>query len=516
MSDDLVLGIDCSTTAVKAVVWDMTGRAISSGRATLALHVPQSGWGEQNPSDWWQALLIAIGKACQQIDSSRIRGLAITHQRETFACLDSQGQAIRPAMLWLDNRAAQEVKEFGTPHVHRITGKTPNTATGWYKMLWLGRHEPRTLAATVKLVDVHGYLVQRLTGEWVTSYGSTDSLGVLDLKNFCLSAELIEVAGLRATNFSMVHAPGHVLGTLKRDIAELLGLPYGLKVIAGLGDGQAAGLGTGIIRSGEAYISLGTGIVSGIFSADYRIDNAFRTMTGGLAGSYILESFFGGGIYNISWFVNKFSDIGAKPFALDLIPEQIFETAAATLPAGSEGLLALPYLTGVLTPYWDSNARGVFFGLNAQHGKAHMYRAILEGLAFEQRLSTSHIEAASGSEIKMFHAVGGGTRSILWCQMIADIFGRPLAITREAEATCLGAAMLAAHGIGYYKNIAQAVEAMSATGKIYEPDPQQHARYDQFYDLYKELYPTLKKHFSRLHDVMSTSLSPYLTSVMDE
>jgi len=503
MSGDLVLGIDCSTTAVKAVIWDMKGRAVGSGRVVLELHTPRPGWGEQNPQDWWQAMIIAIGKAVAKIDTpSRLKGLSITHQRETFALLDKQGKPIRPALLWLDTRATREVKEFGTADIHHLTGKVPNTATAWYKMLWLKKHEPRTIEATYKLVDVHAYLVQCLTGEWVTSYGSTDSLGVLDVRNCCLAFELIERAGLGVENFSTLYAPGSVLGTLKRDVAEMLGLPYDLKVIAGIGDGQGAALGAGIIHEGVAYLNLGTGIVSGLFAHRYVTNRAFRTVIGGVAGSYILESFFGAGTYNLNWFVDKFSDIGTRPFALDLKGEQILEIAAASLPAGSAGLLALPYLTGVLTPYWDSDARGVFFGLDARHGKAHMYRAILEGLAFEQRLSTEAAETAS-TRIEILRAVGGGTYSVLWCQIIADILGRPVVLTKEPEASCLGAAMLAFVGAKSYGNIKECVGQMCDIGKIYEPDAQNHARYEEFYDLYRELYPALKTHFTRLQTILN-------------
>ena len=497
---DLVLAVDCSTTAAKAVVWDMAGRAVSMGRAGFAHSAPHPGWGEQDPADWWSATVAAIGKACGQIDTSRLAALAITHQRETFACLDRAGNALRPAMLWLDTRATAEVDRFGSDATHAATGKPPTTATSWFKLKWLQRHEPRTLEATAKVVDVHSYLVHRLTGEWATSWGSVDPLGVLDMRRFALDDGLIGDLGLDRAHFPEVQAPGTILGRLTPGIAALLGLAPGLPVVAGLGDGQAAGLGAGITRPGEAYLNLGTGIVSGTFSADYRTDRCFRTMTGGIPGTYLLETFFGGGTYNITWFTERFSDIGARPFGLDLIPERILETAAADLPAGSEGLLALPYLTGVLTPYWDSNARGVLFGLSPRHGKAHLFRATLEGLALEQRLSTIGAENAIGARTARFLLMGGGTRSALWCQIIADVLERPIEIAREAEATCLGAGMLAAAGAGLYADPAEAATAMSATGRIYHPDPRESARYSDLFDIYRSLYPALRQQFGRLKE----------------
>ncbi len=500
---DLVLAIDCSTTASKAVVWDMQGRAVSMGRAGFSHASPHPGWGEQDPVDWWTATVEAIGKACGRIDVSRLAAMSITHQRETFVCLDDMGLALRPAMLWLDTRATDQVQRHGSDAVHRTTGKPPNTATSWYKLLWLRENEPRTLDSTVRVADVHSYLVNRLTGEWANSYGSVDPLGVLDLETFALDAGLIDAVGLPLGAFPAVHPPGTVLGTLRRDVAELLGLTAGLPVVAGLGDGQAAGLGVGITRPGEAYLNLGTGIVSGTFSNAYRTDRAFRTMTGGVPGTYLIETFFGGGTYNVTWFTERFSGIGSQPFGLDLSPERILEAAAADLPAGAEGLLALPYLSGVLTPYWDSNARGVLFGLSPQHGKAHIYRAILEGLALEQRLSTTGAEAAMGTRTDRFRLMGGGTRSRLWCQIIADVLERPVEIAREAEATCLGAGMLAAAGAGLFPSIQAAADAMSFGGQVYDPEPAQAARYSRLFDVYKDLYPALRDPFARLKEVVN-------------
>lgn len=502
MHKDLVLGLDCSTTAAKAVVWTLDGTSMAVGRSAYRHSAPHPGWGEQDPVDWWNATVEAIGFACRQIDPSRLAAISITHQRETFVCLDKDGHALRPAMLWLDTRAGDQVERFGSDHMHEVTGKPPNTATSWYKLAWLAEHETRCLEGTDRVADVHSYLVHRLTGEWRTSYGSVDPLGVVDLRTFGLSKDLIEKVGLRVEQFPELCSPGDVLGVLRADVADRLGLNPGLKVVAGLGDGQSAGLGVGITQPGEAYLNLGTGIVSGSFSATYETDRSFRTMTGGVPGTYILETFFGGGTYNLNWFIDQFSGIGDKPYGLDLLPEQILESAAAGLPTGADGLLALPYLTGVLTPYWDSSARGVLFGLTGRHSKAHMYRAMLEGLAMEQRLSTTGAEAASAMPIGRFLVMGGGARSPLWCQIMADVLGRPVDVAREPEATCLGAGILAAFGAGIFTSVQEAAAAMTGTGKRYVPNSEQSAKYDRIYDLYKDIYPALREHFARLRQVM--------------
>ena len=241
MTRDLVIGIDCSTTAAKAVVWNAQGRAVAEGRVPMSRTSPYPGWGAQDPFDWWLAVVKAIETASRQVDAKRIAALSITHQRETFVCLDAAGEPIRPAMLWLDTRATAEIDSHGNAHVHEVTGKPPNTAVSWYKLLWLKRHEPKVLERTRWVAEVHGYLVQRMTGQWRTSHGSVDPMGLLNMRSFALDADLLAQAGLQAGQIPEIHAPGDVLGGLQDDVAALVGLTPGLPVVAGIGDGQAAG-----------------------------------------------------------------------------------------------------------------------------------------------------------------------------------------------------------------------------------------------------------------------------------
>lgn len=500
MTRDLVIGVDCSTTAVKAVVWDMCGRSMAAARAPLTLSTPRQGMGEQHPADWSRATVSALEAACRGVDPARIAALAIAHQRETFAYVDEKGEAVRPAMLWLDTRATKEIAAYGDARVHELTGKPPNTATSWYKLIWLKNHEPQALERTRWVVDVQAYLVHRLTGRWRTSYGSVDPLGLLDLRRFTLDEGLLAEAGLAAGQIPEMQESGEILGELQPDIAAAVGLTPGLPVVAGLGDGQAAGLGAGITSPGTAYLNLGTGIVSGSFSAEYRWGREFRTMIGAIPKTYMPETFIGGGTFNVSWFIDRFFQLPAQSLGLDLSPEQLLETAAANIPCGADGLLALPYLSGALSPHWDSNARGLFLGLSERHGKAHLYRALLEGLAMEQRLATAAAEAAMGGSIKRLRVMGGGSRSALWCQIVADVMKRRVEVSRETETTCLGAGMLAAVGAGLFPSAVEAAAAMSGVGRVFEPMEPARSCYDSLYEVYRELYPRLRDTFARLQD----------------
>ena len=498
MIPDLVVGVDCSTTAAKAVVWDAHGRCLSSARVPYELSQPRPGWGEQNAEDWWSGFCGAVRRAVQTVDATRVAAITLTHQRESFVCLDDDGQPLRPAMLWLDSRAVEEVAELGTPEVHRITGKPPNPTPGWYKLVWLQRHEPDTMRRVGKVVDLHGFVVHRLTGQWTTSTASADPLGLVDLCSGDYSDDLLTACGLERRHMAELVPPGAVIGPLQDAVADALGLGRGTVVVAGAGDGQVAQLGTGITAPGAAFLNLGSGIVSGTVSRTYRHGRGYRTMCAATPGSYSLETFMGGGTFNLTWFVDRFSAVDPRALGLDVSAEAILEIAAARLPPGSDGLMVLPYWTGALTPYWDHHARGVMVGLTGGHGKSHVYRALLEGIAFEQRLLTEGLAASIEDPITRLIALGGGSRSSVWCQIIADVMGRPVEVAREAESTCLGAGMLAAAAVGLHSSIPDAAAAMSGIGRQYSPDETVTGTYDRLFEVYRDIYPALTSIFARL------------------
>jgi len=494
---DYVIGIDCSTTATKAVVWDERGNAVAEGRATFGLSSPHPDWGEQNAEDWWESTKVALRRAAQVVDTRRLGALGVTHQRETFVCLNEDDHPVRPAILWLDSRARQEVARYGSDEVHRVTGKTPNPTVGLYKMLWLKENEPGTMQRTAKIADVHAFLVHRMTGRWRTSWATADPLGLVDMESFDWSDKLLGMVDVDREHMCELYAPGDVIGALKEDVAREVGLPAGLPVVSGAGDGQAAGLGANITEPGRAYLNLGTGIVSGMYSENYSFGDEYRVLSGPIPGTYTLETLLTAGTYMVNWFVEKFAGVNATELGLDLSTEQILETAAARLEPGSEGLLAVPYWNNALMPYWDFDARGIMVGWTGVHGKAHAYRAILEGIAFEQRLMTDGAQEALEKPVEHLVAMGGGSRSPLWCQIIADVMQRPVSVSREPESTCLGAGMLAAaHSV--HAGIKEAAAAMSGTGPRFEPAEERAARYDDLYGVYKEIYPSLHSLFPRL------------------
>lgn len=523
----LVIGVDCSTTATKAVVFDAGGTAVAEGRRTFPLSRPQPGWHEQDPETWRTSTVGALADAARRIDPADVAAIGLTHQRESFACLDDSGRSIRPAILWLDGRAGPQIREHGTEDVHELSGKPPDVTPAFYKLLWLQENEPQTLRRAAVVTDVHGYLVHALTGHWRTSTASADPLGLVDMRTADWSQPLLDRVGLSRQQVPDLVQPGTVVGELTADVARQTGLRAGTPVVAGTGDGQCAGLGADVTVPGRAYLNLGTAMAAGTYSDTYHWDRAFRTMFGPVPGTYTLETLLSGGTYIVSWYVERFGQI--PDLGLGLSPEQVLETAAAQLPRGSDGLMLLPYWNAAQTPYWDPSARGVVLGWQGAHGKAHFYRAALEGIAYELRLQTDGVDAVLGTPVDRFYAMGGGSRSPLWSQLVADITGRPVTLSRETETTALGAAILAAaavdlHGSGGpagdtgadpggvdsapdsgADRIRAAAGAMAGFGRTLHPDPAAATAYDRFFAVYRDLYPQLSGLFPRLEEATRRS-----------
>jgi xylulokinase len=311
---------------------------------------------------------------------------------------------------------------------------------------------------------------------------------------------------IRLDQLPEVYPPGTIIGSLNPAAAELCGLPVGLSVVAGIGDGQASGLGVNITSPGDAYLSLGTSVISGTFSDHYIFDPAFRTMTGGIPGTCLLETVQLGGGYTLAWFMEK---IASQPGQDRAQLQNFYEQAAAAVPPGSAGLVAIPYWNSVLGPYWDPFASGIILGWRGFHGLPHLYRAILEAVAFEQHLGTLGVEKALGQPVKRYIAIGGGAQSELWCQIIADITGKPVFRAATTEAAALGAGILAATAIGRYGSAREAAQAMTdILPQPIEPDAARHAFYNHlFEEVYRPLFPALQPYLDRLSSLSNPGAS---------
>lgn len=495
---DLVIGLDSSTTSTKAIAWDRQGAAAALGRCAIPMANPEPGRYEQDPRDWWRAAVAALRQVVEQAGPESIAALAISNQRETFVPLDARGEAVRPAIVWLDQRCREEVawlaERVGAERIHRITGKPPDTAPVAYRLAWMLRNEPERFRATAMFADVHAYLAWRLTGAFRTSRASADPLGLFDMERKEWSAEILGALGMRGEQLAEVAAPGSVIGEVTQAAAAETGLAAGTLVVAGGGDGQAAGLGVNALERSRAYLNLGTAVVSGTYSGQYRVGQAWRTM-GCCGDGYYYETSLRAGTFLVEWFVREVCRAPEGDAAI----YQRLEAAAARAPIGCKGLLAVPYWGAVMTPYWDPHARGCFVGLTGSHGTAEMYRALLEGIALEQALVSGMIEEETGEPIRTYAAMGGGAASELWRRILADASGKTVECARTVEASSLGAAMCAAAGAGWFGDVGEAAAAMCGKpDRVVEPVAENVARYAELMAIYREIYPRLRESFARL------------------
>lgn len=508
MSPDLVIGIDSSTTATKAIAFNRGGRIVAEGRASIPLSNPNPGWFEQEVSDWTGALAKSLKQLTKKIDPGRVAALAISNQRESFAQFDERGKALRPGTLWLDERSHQEVKDLvaalGRETIHRISGKPPDVTPCLYRCLWLSRHMPKVWGKMFKTAEVHGVLTQYLTGHWHTSLASADPMGLIDVASYDWSDTLLQAVHLRREHLPKLFRTGEVMGGVSAAAAKLTGLKAGTPVVAGGGDGQCAGTGANIFLKGRAYFNLGTAAVSGNYGDAYSTDASFRSLVAVSETGFSFETAIRTGTYLVTWMLERLFNIPPAQQARMLAH---LEKEAAASVIGSNGLALVPYWSGVMTPYWDTRARGVIAGLSGSHSRGDIYRALMEGVALEQAMMTNKVAAAT-SPIDHFAIVGGGSKSDLWCQIVADASARDVKRLETAEASALGAAMAASKAAGWYKTIPAASAAMSGKpSKTFRPRTKQAKAYAELLAIYSDLWPQVSAWNARMQAFMAGQAS---------
>ncbi len=491
---DLVVGLDCSTTSTKAIAFDRHGKVAAFAGEAVPLHSPQPNYYEQEANDWWHSARKALKEITRSVGPERIAALAVSNQRETFAALDRKGKPLRPAVVWLDERCKDEVESFsrkiGKERIHRITGKPPDYAPVVYRLAWMKRNEPDLFRKIGMICDVHAYLVWKLTGSFRTSLASADPLGLFGMRRREWSPIILRALGMKESQLPETFFPGTILGTVSLAASKATGLPASTLIVAGGGDGQAAGLGSNVLAPSRAYLNLGTAVVAGIYGAEYRTDRAFRTMSSCSGGGYYYECSLRTGTFAVDWLIRKVLKI--DPLRQPGIYEQL-EREARQVPAGSEGLIHLPYLCGAMNPYWDVDARGAFVGLSSSHTRGHIYRSILEGIAFEQRFALSAAERAVGRRVKELVAIGGGAASKLWLSIMADVTGKNILVPASTEASALGAAIAAGVGAGWYGTFESAAREMTGKTREVKPDRKRLAMYSRLFKTYANIYQLLKQ-----------------------
>ncbi len=498
-----LIGIDVGTTGAKTLLIDDRGSVVQSVTVEYPMYTPHPLWAEQDPEDWWQATVRSIGQALEhsQIDPKEIAGIGLTGQMHGMVMLDGRGNVLRPCIMWNDQRTAPQcewiMESVGRERFLELTLNPALPGFTAPKIIWTRENEPDIYARAAKVLLPKDYIRYRLTGVYATEVSDASGTVLLAVAERTWSEQVLEALGIPAEWMPECVESPEVTGGITPEVADLTGLPVGLPVVGGAGDQAASAVGTGIVEPGLVSVTIGTSGVVFAYTATPTRDPEGRlhTFCHAVPGKWHVMGVTLSAGGSLRW-VRDTLGISEKHIAAlsGVDPYEILIAEAANAPAGCEGLIFLPYLTGERTPYPDPNARGTFFGLTLRHDKRHMVRAVMEGVAFSLRDSIELFRDLA-VPIEQVRATGGGARSLVWCQILADVFGTELVTVNVTEGTAYGAALLAGVGTGVYGSVP---EACSATVRIVdriEPAVERRGLYDEYYSVYRSLYRALKPAF---------------------
>lgn len=486
------LAVDVGTSAVKVALYDGNGKLLISKREAYPVSYPKVGWAEQNPDHWWMAAQNLCQLVRGEIGYSSLRGVCISGQAPSCVPVDLNGKPLRPAILWLDRRADDQVaslqNKLGPGIAEQITGNRLDGYFGGLKWSWYRHNEQELYDKTWKILQANSFVMHQLSGEFVVDPGQAGlCTPCFNINELYWERNLIEKIELDVEKLPEVRPSWDVIGEVTRLASTNTGIPVGTPVICGGGDFACACLGAGVFHEGEAAMMLGTGgnlLIPKTKSHDTRLINTIH-LTG---ESLSLGGVLAGG--SVQWFRDMLGIDDPNLLAL-------LEAEAAQVPAGAEGLIFLPYLMGERTPIWDAKARGVFIGLSSTHKRGHLFRAVLEGVAFAYQ-QMMEVSAEMGCQIKEIITINGGAQSALWRQIFADILGVPIRWRPSSEGTSLGAAFLTAIGVGDFSDFGDIHAWLETTIDTY-PNKANADIYGHRYITYTQIYNRLRDIFVELN-----------------
>lgn len=500
-----VLGLDVGTSGAKAVAVGEDGGLLASALVEYPLLSPKPNWAEQDPAQWKRGSLEALAQLAKDpaVRKDDIAGLGLTGQMHGSVFLDADGAVLRNALLWCDQRTAEECDEITSKvGAEKLIEMVCNPAlTGFTapKILWLRRHEPEIYDKVRKVLLPKDYVRYALTGEMATDVADASGTLLFDVKNRVWHDELMALLDIPSDFMPRAFEGPEITGALSAQAAEATGLPKGIPVIAGGGDQAAGGIGCGIVRPGVLSSTVGTSGVVFAFANEVKrdLEGRVHTFCHAVPGKWHVMGVMLSAGGSLRWFRDTLCQAEASTAAeTGRDPYEYITASAATVPPGAEGLTFLPYLTGERTPHKDPDAKGAFIGLSLRHTRAHMARAVLEGVAFGMRDSLEIIRGM-GVPIEEIRASGGGARSAHWRQIQADVNGVPLVTINIDEGPAYGAALLATVAAGVYGSIEEACGATIRVVDTCAPDPDRSALYDQWFSVYQDAYKALAPGFRR-------------------
>lgn len=484
------IGIDLGTSAVKLLLMKEDGQIVNIVSKKYPLYFPKSGWSEQEPEDWWNAVVDGLRELLRPVDPMQVAGISFGGQMHGLVILDAEDQVIRPAILWNDGRTADQ-----TEYLNEVIGKeklskyTANIAFAGFtapKLLWVQQQESDNFGKISKIMLPKDYIAYRLTGVHCTDYSDASGMLLLDVEHKCWSEEMMAVCSIRREQLPDLYESYEQVGMIKPEIAEMLGLSDHVIVAAGAGDNAAAAVGTGTVGEGSCTLSLGTSGTIFISSDSFCVDahNALHAFCHADGHYHLLGCMLSAASCN-QWWMDRI--VGCTDYEGE--QEQITRL-------GENSVFFLPYLMGERSPHNDPEARGMFFGMSMDTTRADMTQAVLEGVAFAMR-DSFEVARSLGIEISRAKICGGGGKSPLWRRIMANVLGIQIDVMKSEEGPAMGGAMLAAVADGVYPDVRSAAEAIAEVVDTVCPEPELIAKYEERYGMFKKLYPSVKELFSQ-------------------
>jgi len=504
-----VIGIDIGTSGTKSVLFDVDGNVISSSTAEYPMYQPQNGWAEQDPADWWNAVVYTVYDIIRSsgIDPSDIKGVGMSGQMHGLVMLDENGEVLMNSIIWCDQRTAKECEEItqkvGADRMIAITANPALTGFTASKILWVRNNKPEIYAKCRHILLPKDYIRYKLTGEFATDVSDASGMQLLDVPNRCWSDEVLDKLNISKSMLAKVYESPEVTGTITAEAARLTGLKEGTIVVGGAGDNAAAAVGTGVVVDGKAFTTIGTSGVVFAHTKDIRIDPKGRvhTFCCAVPGCWHVMGVVQSAGLSLKWMRDNFCQAETETArSMGVDPYYLMDMEAAKSPVGSNRLLYLPYLMGERTPHLDPDCRGVFFGLSAMHQKRDLIRSVMEGVTFALN-DSMNILREMNVEINDMMACGGGGSSSVWRQMLADLYGCDVSTLVSKEGPALGVAILAAVGAGLYPDVPTACEKLVKKKMTQSPNPENVEKYKPYYKLYTKLYQDLKDEFKILGSI---------------
>lgn len=484
----LFIGVDLGTSAVKLLLMDETGKIHKIVSKEYPLYFPQPGWSEQNPQDWIRQSMEGIKELTAQCDKSQIKGISFGGQMHGLVVLDEKDQIIRPAILWNDGRTGKQTdylnQEIGKETLSRYTGNIAFAGFTAPKILWMREKEPENFARIGRIMLPKDYLAFYLSGEFSTDYSDASGTLLLDVEHKCWSEEMMEICGVRESQLPKLYESWEPTGAIKPEIAEELGIPQDVKIIAGAGDNAAAAVGTGTVGEGQCNLSVGTSGTVFISSKNFGVDehNALHSFAHADGNYHLMGCMLSAASCN-KWWMEEI--LRTKEY-------QVEQDGIRKL--GENPVFYLPYLMGERSPHNDPDVRAAFVGMSMDTTREDMTQAMLEGVAFGLRDS---MEAAKSTGLtpKRSKICGGGAKSPLWRKMIANVMNMKIDRIESEEGPGYGAAILAAVGCGVFSSVEEAAGRLVKITDTEESDPQLAEKYEEKYQKYRKLYPALKEFY---------------------